>query len=142
MKHSFEDKIYYADTDCYGVVWHGAYLKWVERSRTEFCNMYLDIASIEKSGTIFPVVELNLRYKASAKLFDTIVVETNLSEVKKTSIRFETKISDKNSDRVFVVAVSTLVTTSLEGKLNRQIPNEIYKKLEELKFQKAFEHSK
>ena len=129
MKHSFEDKIYYADTDCYGVVWHGAYVKWVERSRTEFCNMFLDVGTIEKSGTIFPVVELNLRYKSSAKLFDEIIVETTLSEVKKTSMSFETKILDKNSGRVFVIATSTLVTTNLEGKLNRQIPKEIVEKL-------------
>lgn len=135
MKHSFEDKIYYADTDCYGVVWHGAYIKWIERSRTEFCNMSLDIENIEKSGTIFPVVELNLRYKSSAKLFDTILVETVLSEVKKTSMSFETKISDKNSGQVFVIAISTLVTTDFDGKLNRQIPENIYKKLEELKSQ-------
>jgi acyl-CoA thioester hydrolase len=132
MKHSFEDKIYYADTDCYGVVWHGAYIKWIERSRTEFCNMFLDIETIEKSGTIFPVVELNLRYKASAKLFDTIVVETTLSEVKKTSMSFETKILDKSTGKIFVIALSTLVTTNFEGKLNRQIPDEIYKKLEDL----------
>ena len=129
MKHSFEDKIYYADTDCYGVVWHGAYVKWVERSRTEFCNMFLDVDAIEKSGTIFPVVELNLRYKSSAKLFDTILVETTLLEVKKTSMTFQTKISDKNTGKIFVVAASTLVTTNLEGKLNRQIPEEILQKL-------------
>jgi len=140
MKHSFEEKIYYADTDCYGVVWHGAYVKWVERSRTEFCNMFLNVETIEKSGTIFPVVELNLRYKASAKLFDEIVVETTLSEVKKTSMTFGTKISDKNTGRVFVIATSTLVTTNLEGKLYRQIPEEIYKKLEEIKFQTASAH--
>jgi acyl-CoA thioester hydrolase len=140
MKHSFEDKIYYADTDCYGVVWHGAYVKWVERSRTEFCNMFLDIKNIEKSGTIFPVVELNLRYKASAKLFDIILVETTLSEVKKTSMTFQTKISDKNTGRIFVVATSTLVTTNFEGKLNRQIPDEIYKKLEEIKTQTISVH--
>lgn len=140
MKHSFEDKIYYADTDCYGVVWHGAYIKWIERSRTEFCNMFLDIETIEKSGTIFPVVELNLRYKASAKLFDTIIVETTLAEIKRTSMSFETQISDKNTERVFVIANSTLVTTNFEGKLNRQIPENIYKKLEEIKSQKVSVH--
>jgi len=93
----------------------------------------LDVKNIEKSGTIFPVVELNLRYKASAKLFDEIIVETVLSEIKKTSMTFETKISDKKSGKIFVIATSTLVTTNFEGKLNRQIPDEIYKKLESAK---------
>ncbi len=125
MKHSFEDKIYYADTDCYGVVWHGAYTRWIERSRTEFCNMFLDVHKFEKEGTLFPVVELNIRYKASAKLFDEIIVETALLEIKKTSMSFETKIIEKNTGKVFVIAISTLVTTNIDGKLNRQIPQEI-----------------
>lgn len=129
MKHTFEDKIYYADTDCYGVVWHGAYTRWIERSRTEFCNQFLDVHKFEKEGTLFPVVELNIRYKASAKLFDEIIVETTLLEVKKTSMSFETKILDKNTGKVFVIALSTLVTTTLDGKLNRQIPQEITDKL-------------
>jgi acyl-CoA thioester hydrolase len=140
MKHSFEEKVYYADTDYYGVVWHGAYTKWVERSRTEFCNMFMDVQSLEKAGTLFPVVELNLRYKASAKLFDEIIVETTLIELKKISMTFETKIIDKNTGKTFVVATSTLVTTSLEGKLNRQIPNEIYQKLESIKYETASAH--
>ena len=97
MKHSFEDKVFYADTDCYGVVWHGTYTRWIERSRTEFCNQFLDVHLLEKSGTLFPVVELNLRYKSSAKLFDEIIVETTLLEIKKTSMSFETKILEKCS---------------------------------------------
>lgn len=129
MKHSFEDKIYYSDTDCYGVVWHGAYTRWVERSRTEFCNMFLDVQQFEKEGTRFPLVELNFRYKAFAKLFDEIIVETILLEIKKTTMSFETKIIDKNTGKVFVIAVSTLVTTNQEGKLNKQIPQEIIEKL-------------
>ncbi|MDD3419673.1 MAG: thioesterase family protein [Candidatus Gastranaerophilales bacterium] len=135
MKHSFEDKIYYSDTDCYGVVWHGAYTRWVERSRTEFCNVFMDVHSLEKAGTLFPVVELNIRYKASAKLFDQIIVETTLIELKKTSMKFETKVIDKTTGKIFVIATSTLVTTSLNGKLNRQIPDEIYQKLEQIKYE-------
>ena len=30
MKHTDELRVYYADTDAYGVVWHGAYLRWLE----------------------------------------------------------------------------------------------------------------
>ena len=36
MKNIFEQKIYYADTDAYGVVWHGAYLRWLEKGRCDF----------------------------------------------------------------------------------------------------------
>ena len=39
MKHIFETKVYYADTDAYGVVWHGTYLRWMEKGRVDLCDM-------------------------------------------------------------------------------------------------------
>ena len=36
MRNEFIQKIYYADTDAYGVVWHGAYLRWLEKGRCDF----------------------------------------------------------------------------------------------------------
>ena len=38
MKHTFEQKVYYSDTDSYGVVWHGSYLRWLEMGRVEYCE--------------------------------------------------------------------------------------------------------
>jgi len=100
----------------------------------------MDVHSLEKAGTLFPVVELNIRYKSSAKLFDEIIVETTLIELKKISMKFETKIIDKNTGKTFVIATSTLVTTGHDGKLNRQIPDEIYQKLEQIKYETASAH--
>lgn len=36
--HTMKQKVYYADTDAYGVVWHGAYLRWLEAARVELCE--------------------------------------------------------------------------------------------------------
>ena len=33
MKNILEEKVYYADTDAYGVVWHGTYLRWMEKGK-------------------------------------------------------------------------------------------------------------
>ena len=38
MKHEFEQKVFYSDTDAYGVVWHGSYLRWMEIGRVELCE--------------------------------------------------------------------------------------------------------
>ena len=38
MKHIFEQKVYFSDTDNYGVVWHGSYLRWMEMGRVEYCK--------------------------------------------------------------------------------------------------------
>ena len=39
MKHNMEVKIYHADTDCYGIVWHGSYLRFFEQARCEFVSL-------------------------------------------------------------------------------------------------------
>ena len=45
MKNIFETIIYYADTDAYGVVWHGAYLRWMEKGRCDFSEAHTSVVS-------------------------------------------------------------------------------------------------
>lgn len=48
MKHTFEQKVYYSDTDAYGVVWHGSYLRWLEMGRVEYCeDLGLNLIELE-----------------------------------------------------------------------------------------------
>ena len=57
MKHTFEQKVYYSDTDSYGVVWHGSYLRWLEMGRVELCNeMGLNINELHAQDIALPVV--------------------------------------------------------------------------------------
>lgn len=130
MKNSFDVRVLYADTDAYNVVWHGAYIKWLERGRTEFCDELLDIQKTEESGTIFPVIEMNIQYKSSARLFDNITIETELVELNKASFTFEQRIL-KEDGTLSVLAKVKLVSTTSEGKLTR-IPKDIYDKLNNL----------
>ena len=43
MKHIDEIRVYYADTDAYGVVWHGAYLRWMEAGRVNYTEKVLGL---------------------------------------------------------------------------------------------------
>ncbi len=48
MKHEFTHRVYYADTDAYGVVWHGTYLRWMEMGRVELCDkLGLDLVELK-----------------------------------------------------------------------------------------------
>ena len=77
MKHIFETKVYYADTDAYGVVWHGTYLRWMEKGRVDLCDMLgLDLVAMKNNDVLLPVANMNVRYKASARLDDDIIIET------------------------------------------------------------------
>lgn len=123
MKHTFEQKVYYSDTDAYGVVWHGSYLRWLEMGRVELCEMMgHNLIELQEQNITLPVVNLNVRYKASAKLNDEIIVETSIQKYNALSVTFEQKIKDKNSGKTFVEAVIDVVAIDKNGKLYRKMP--------------------
>lgn len=123
MKHMFEQKVYYSDTDAYGVVWHGSYLRWLEMGRTEFGEeIGIILPELVEQNIAMPVVNINLRYKASAKLNDEIIVETSIQKLNALSVTFEQNIKDKNSGRTFVEAVIDVVAIDNNGKLYRKMP--------------------
>ena len=99
-------KAYYSDTDAYGVVWHGSYLRWLEAGRMEYLykrGICIDEV-YERTGIVMPVIELSIKYKSSAKNGDEVAVITTVNELKPHYITFNQTIKDKNSDKIFVSA--------------------------------------
>ena len=127
MKFLKEIKVYYHDTDAYNVTWHGNYLKWYEQARCDMCDklgLPLDKLA-ENDGIIFPIVNANLRYKSPAKLFETVVIETELKEFTRTKMVFEQVTKEKTSGTVCNIAEITAVAVDMEGKLIRHLPEKI-----------------
>ncbi|MFA5597713.1 MAG: acyl-CoA thioesterase [Pusillimonas sp.] len=128
MPHKFVNKlsgkVYYSDTDAYGVVWHGSYLRWFEMGRVEYLQELganlKDLA--EQNDIIMPVVEINLRYKSSAVINDPITIETEILKVERASITFSQIIRNALTDKINVLATVTAVTTNSKGKLYRKLP--------------------
>ncbi len=134
MEYIQEIRVLYSDTDSYGVVWHGAYTKWFEAARVELVEkLGLELETLEKNNILFPVVELNIRYKSSAKMNERIIIKTHISEIKQASIVFEHNVYEKETGKLRVTAHSTIVVTdSGAGKMYRRIPDDIL-----VKFKKA-----
>ena len=127
MKFLKEVKVYYQDTDSYGIVWHGNYLKWYEQARCDLCDELgfpLDKLAAD-SGVIFPIVNINLRYKSAAKLYDDLIIETEIKEFTRAKIVFEQIIKNKEDETVYNVAEITAVATDLNGKLIRHLPEDL-----------------
>ena len=124
MKHVLEDKVYYGDTDAYGVVWHGTYLRWMEKARVEFCReLGLDLKEMMNNDIITPVTNINLRYKSSAKLDDTIVIETYVTKLTPLTIVFSQTIKSKETQKTFIQAEVEVVAVNSEGKIYRRLPD-------------------
>jgi len=123
MKHEFEQKVYYSDTDAYGVVWHGSYLRWLEMGRVELCEkLGHNLIELQSQNIALPVVNINVRYKSSAKLNDEMIIETSIQKYTPLAVTFEQKIINKQTQKVFVEAIVEVVAIDNGGKLYRKMP--------------------
>ena len=134
MIHTDEIRVYYADTDAYGVVWHGAYLRWLEAGRIEFTDkvMGLDLKQMQEDGCLLPVVELNIKYKVSAKLDDNLLLDTEIAELRPSAIVFKQTLKNKETGVINIVGTVTCVAVDTKtNKMYRRLPEcitEGYKK--------------
>ena len=123
MIHKLEQTAYYADTDSYGVVWHGTYLRWMEQARVEFCRkLGIDLVSMKQNNVVIPVTNINIRYKASAKIDETLVVESKITKVSPITVTFNQVIKNKESEKVYTVADVEVVAVNEEGRIYRRMP--------------------
>jgi len=126
-KHIFEQKVYYSDTDAYGVVWHGSYLRWLEMGRIEFGEKIgPNLIELQEQNIALPVVNINVRYKSSARLNDEIIIETSIQKLSSLSVIFEQKISSKQTGKTFIEATVDVVAIDNNGKLYRKMPQILF----------------
>lgn len=81
-------RVYWEDTDAGGIVYYANYLKFFERSRTEWLRS-LGLAQSDlaaQSGLVFVVADVHLRYAAPAKLDDALQIQLRLQEIGSASL--------------------------------------------------------
>ena len=87
--HRYPLRVYFEDTDLTGMVYHGNYLKWFERARTELLRL-IGIEqrdTHESGGGAYAVADLSIRYLSPARLDDAIVIESRPVELRAASCR-------------------------------------------------------
>lgn len=133
MKHIFEQKVFYSDTDAYGVVWHGSYLRWLEMGRVGVCEkLGHNLIDLKEKDIVLPVVNLNVKYKMSAKLNDVVVTETEISEFNGFTVKFKQIIRSKETGKVCIDAEVSVVAIDNNGKLYRKMPEVLAKSFDEV----------
>lgn len=134
MKHEFEQKVFYSDTDAYGVVWHGSYLRWLEMGRVELCETAgYSLTKLFNADVTLPVAEINVRYKSPAKLEENLLIETELLESTRISITFGQKIYNAENKKLHVEAKVKVVATHNDGTLYRNLPQDLVDFTEKVK---------
>ena len=126
MRHEFKQKVYYSDTDAYGVVWHGSYVRWLEMGRMGLCDdAGYTLSRLYEADITLPVVELNIRYKSPAKLEEEMLIVTEMKEYSKLSMTFEQKIYNAQTNKLHIEATVKVVAIHNDGILYRTFPEEM-----------------
>ncbi len=87
---SWPIRVYWEDTDAGGVVYHGAYLRFFERARTEYlrsCGVAQSRLQRER-GIVFAIVGMELHFDAPARLDDELEASCELVARGAVSLRF------------------------------------------------------
>ena len=87
-------RVRYAETDQMGVVYYANYFVWAEIGRIELLRQLgFEYKQMEaEDGCHLPVVEANCRYRSPARYDDQIVVETRVTGLRSSVIKFAYRI--------------------------------------------------
>ncbi|MFA5147830.1 MAG: YbgC/FadM family acyl-CoA thioesterase [Candidatus Omnitrophota bacterium] len=128
-EHRLDKKVYYHDTDSGGVVYYANYLRHLEEGRTEFLrSLGIDTSEYAGKGVLFPVVRVEIDYKAPARYGDAIGIYTSVEKIGNASVRFKQQVRKGDTLLVSGSVVWACVDENMKAK---PVPEEIRKKLSE-----------
>lgn len=126
----------YGETDQMGIIYHSNYFVYFEEGRTDFlrgCGMtYKDM---EELGIMLPVIEVNCKYKMSAKYADELIIKTKIEKLTPARIKFNYEIFREEDE---VLLAQGFTEHAFMNKENRKPMNlkkfnkEVYSKLKDL----------
>lgn len=122
-------RIYYADTDLSGVVYHANYLNYMERARSEYFRSVgiAKLADLESAEpTAWALRKVSLEYVRPARVDDLIEVHTVTSKM--TGARLEATQTTYCNGELLVRGKVEACLVTLTGK-PRRIPQDVRDKI-------------
>ena len=82
--HAYRARIYYADTDFSGFVYHARYLEFLERGRSDYLRLagihHIALAAGEQP-LVWVVRRMEIDFLSPARMDDIVTVETQTAEI-------------------------------------------------------------
>lgn len=86
-------RVYIEDTDAGGIVYYVNYLKYMERSRTEFLrSLGYDKPAILAGGLLLVVHSAQINYRRPARLDDQLQVTAEIQKLARTNVEFKQRV--------------------------------------------------
>lgn len=119
-EHRLPLRTYCVDTDFSGVVYHGNYVRYLERGRSDFIRelgVGLSVLLASDRPVTFMVSRLDMRFIRPARIDDRLEVRTVIDEI--SGARVVCRQSIVRGNEVLLEAVSENVCISLDGRPRR-----------------------
>lgn len=101
-----------------GVAYHANFLVWCEIGRTDYIRgMGTSYRDLERSGVVLAVAEASIRFTASARYDDRVVVKTTLAAAGSRKLTFDYILSNGETDERLATARTVLVSLDRSGKV-------------------------
>lgn len=128
--HECHLDVHIFDTDCFGVMWHGAYVKWLEMGRVELMKSVGITLSKpnEEAGYVYPVVDQHFRFRSPAQMADKLLLTTSLT-INGHKLVFEQTFTQQESGKIVMQATTTVVVVDMQWRTQRRLPAELLQKL-------------
>jgi tol-pal system-associated acyl-CoA thioesterase len=128
--YSFPVRVYFENTDAGGVVYHGEYLKFLERARTEWLrHLGFDHQALARNHRIvFVVTQAVVDFLKAARLDDHLAVSVQLESLGKVRCVFAQEI--RREDDLLVHAKITVACVSGEHFKPSEIPEALRRKMQ------------
>ena len=124
--HRVVGRVYYADTDFSGVVYHARYLEFLERGRSDFLRLHgiLHTELIERpdaEALVWVVRRMEIDFRSPARIDDVLTVETSIADQSGARITMEQRILRGND-----VLIEAFVHAAIIGRDGRprRLPTE------------------
>ena len=113
-------RVYYEDTDAAGVVYHSNYLNYCERARTEYLRERgWSVAELASDGAVFPVVRMEIDFKAPARHDDLLQVITTPLRVGGSSFELRQQVHRASDGKLLVELLVMLACMTPQLKARR-----------------------
>jgi acyl-CoA thioester hydrolase len=119
-RHVLPIRVYFEDTDFSGLVYHGSYIRWCERGRSDFLRLAGNDhkALIEGTGgrepAAFVVRRMQLEFLKPARIDEVLEATTRVKQTTAATLVLDQRIS-RGATELFAAEV-TVVLVSRSGK--------------------------
>ena len=134
MPYQFPVQVYYEDTDAGGVVYYANYIKFMDRSRTEWLRSlgFEQDALMQDPGVMFAVKHAEADYLRPARFNDRLQVSSQLAGMGRANMVIRHQISRAADAQLLCTGLVKIVCLGVDDFRPRPIPQPIFQIMEQM----------